>query len=105
VVEVLDLGRERGGVGDDVVLEVDRQVDEFSGHGILLSSFQTFERKGRKDDAKDAEERQNCSRGALGRDASCGRTCLLQENSFQLFFALFANPLRPLRSTAFFYFQ
>jgi hypothetical protein len=33
VREVLDLGRERRRVGQDVVLQEDRQVDEFAGHG------------------------------------------------------------------------
>ena len=32
VGEVLDLGREGGRVGDDVVFEVDREVDELAGH-------------------------------------------------------------------------
>ena len=35
VLVVLDLGPERRRVGDDIVLEVDRQVDETAGHGVF----------------------------------------------------------------------
>ena len=36
VLVILDLGPERRGIGNDVVLEIDRQIDEATLHGAFL---------------------------------------------------------------------